>query len=291
MISLASPPTTRIVPPGTLPLPNSTPGSRLLRLTPRIRHRIAGIVAILLLIVFILHGPSPSPPWHDMRPPILANQNLVEEIDTAEHRQQFEQIEPVIRTDITMYKVPGGRPMRLDSNRPLNLVGPPPKPLADLMKEYADLPVRLPSPYPQHTREFPSNSNPWPGRPKITQEWLTPTKTSFKPAKPSWPDVADIPNKLLSAIKPIEFKNLVVPSNYVPHPRPGRRKDLPKVQFDFKSREESQADREERLERLEWVRKAIIHAWEGYKCVTFPLRVERCFSQFLDCQNTCVGPR
>lgn len=118
-----------------------------------------------------------------------------------------------------------------------------------------------------HFTSIPSSSgDPWPDRPEIAQVYFSPTRAHKDPPIPEWPlplELADADDVLRRpTIAPVPYEDIYKGVNKIagmgkPSRNPKRVQGSPDG--------ESAEDRSERLQRKQWVERAIRHAWEGYK--------------------------
>ncbi|GAA95684.1 glycoside hydrolase family 47 protein [Mixia osmundae IAM 14324] len=178
-----------------------------------------------------------------------------------------EQVQAGVPVDAPIHTdVPERRPDAPVTNRPTVLamrVEGPSNP-EHLLLRYTPLPKR-----PLVT----AADDPWPDRPEIASTWLSSKRPRRDPDPPVWPK--EYPNMTapLALSAQIPFSSLKKPT-FESSPPLAQRHDLPRVQYDFEAdikagSGETPARKEERLQRRDWTKRAIIHAWEGYKAAAW----------------------
>ena len=227
----------------------------------RPRVALALVVAVILIYVLLPEDTLGGRPW---RPPPWRTSDLAEL--GAGPPPEPQDVAPGITLD------PQEVDAIIDDLRPVDGAEPVTsgedasvEPSVNLANPH-NLPVRVPEPYPAHVHPMrDALGDPWPDRPEIAGEWLARDRPHVDPPEPEWPDVSvRIPSRPLSHDHMIAFSALPVPSGYVAPPRPGRKRALPQVQFDF-ARLGVETDDQKRLRhaRRDWVRRAMVRRRPG----------------------------
>lgn len=134
-----------------------------------------------------------------------------------------------------------------------------------------DLPVRVPNhpnPKPPLARESVF-TDPWPSDSKIASSWLSETRLANIPMGfPNWPAEQELDSHKKQKLSKIPWKSLFRPEGYKGPVRlqelpSGAADEPPKIQQ--ASFTEVEQDIAIRRARQDWVRRAFLHAWRGYK--------------------------
>jgi mannosyl-oligosaccharide alpha-1,2-mannosidase len=148
---------------------------------------------------------------------------------------------------------------------------PVPKTLAEKFN-LQDLPVRVPvhsNPRPPLARESVF-TNPWPGQAKIATFWLSDERlNNIEPGFPNWPTELDRDqSRRRNTLKKVAWNSLFRPRGYkgpvaLVEKDDGGIVDWPRIQST--NIQESEDDVAIRRARQDWVMRAFLHAWRGYK--------------------------
>lgn len=130
------------------------------------------------------------------------------------------------------------------------------------------IPVRPKPKVPVATRESVF-TDPWPEEPKIAEFWLSESRLENIPAGfPNWPAESNKDSSERQKLSKIPWASLFRPSGYkgpvaLEDDLPGKSAEWSRIQA---SRyDENDDDAAIRRARQDWVRRAFLHAWKGYK--------------------------